>query len=57
MKEILFGDLETMGVEVYVENDMVIEMDDASSYELPDTPENREQLISDAKETIEAWKR
>ena len=53
----LSGDLGEMGVEVFVEDGLVVEVDEQNRVELPDTPENRLELIADAKRTVKEWQR
>ena len=53
----LFGDLTEMGVEVYIENGMVIEIDEQNRFESTDSPKNRAEAIENAKRTMAEWKR
>lgn len=57
MSEKLFGDLTEMGIEVFIENGMVVEVDEQNRFESTDTPKNRAEAIEDAKRTVAEWKR
>lgn len=51
----IFGDLETQGVVVYVEDGKVFIADAQLCIDIPDTKENREKFIQDAKDAIKIW--
>ena len=53
--EILFGSLENIGVEVYIEDGILVEADANNRFEFEDTPENRMECIEDAKKTLIEW--
>jgi hypothetical protein len=54
---ILFGDLNKIGVEVFIDASEVVLSDAQDTIRLPDTNENREKLIVQAKELIALWEK
>lgn len=56
MSNILFGDYDELGIVVYAEDGKLVEADGSGLvYEVEDTPENRADLIHDAKKTLVGW--
>lgn len=53
----LYGDLNENGIEVFIENDMVVLVDNNERIEKTDTPENRKELIMTAEEIEKQWKK
>ena len=49
----IWGNLNEIGVEVFIDGDMVVIADNNDRNELPDTQENREKLIAEAKKLID----
>lgn len=56
MLEVLFGDLNDIGVVICAEDGIVCYCDDSVREELEDTPENREEFIQAAKEMLVTWR-
>lgn len=55
-RNILFGNVNSFGIEVGIDEDGVLyEADNANVYKTEDTPENRKDYIEDVKRTIKEW--